>query len=98
MGVWIIASILIPLVAALVLLGARGASREFVRTFALAASIAALVCTLVLAYQFVQLPAAADQRESPVEARYVTAYPWFSYGNSSTNNADAPSMRFDFLL
>jgi NADH-quinone oxidoreductase subunit M len=96
---WIFASILIPLAAALVLLGARGAaSREFARGFALAASVAALVTTLVLAYQFVQLPAPANQRNSPVEPRYVADYPWFSYANSSSDATDARSLHFDFLL
>jgi NADH-quinone oxidoreductase subunit M len=99
MGVWIFASILMPLGAALVLLGARGAaSREFARAFALAASLAALVSTLVLAYQVVQLPSPTGQRNSPVEPRYVTAYPWFSYAGSASEAADPRPLHFDFLL
>jgi NADH-quinone oxidoreductase subunit M len=98
MNVWIYASILIPLAAALVLLCARGASREFARTFALAASAATLIGTLVLAYQFVQLPEPANQRSSPVEPRYVTAYPWFSFADASSDAADARPLHFDFLL
>jgi NADH-quinone oxidoreductase subunit M len=98
MGVWIFASILIPLVAALVLLAARGASREFARGFALAASVATLVSTLILAYQFVQSTVPANQRNSPVEPRYKTAFPWFSYADSLSDAADARSLHFDFLM
>jgi NADH-quinone oxidoreductase subunit M len=98
MNVWISASILIPIAAALALLAARGAaSRELARGLALAASTATLLATLVLAYQFVQLPAPANERLSPVEPRYLANYAWLSYGDSSGANR-SQGLHFDFLL
>ena len=75
MGVWILASILIPLAAALVLLAHAERVARVCPDFALAASVATLVASLVLAYQFVQLPAPASQRRSPVEPRYSHRVP-----------------------
>jgi NADH-quinone oxidoreductase subunit M len=95
----ILASILIPLTAALVLLAIRrAASREVVRWFALAASTAALLATIALAYQFAQLPRPTGERVSPVEPRFVTPYHWFSYANASAAAENEAPVRFDFLL
>jgi NADH-quinone oxidoreductase subunit M len=99
MNFWISASILIPLATALALLGARGAaSREFARGLALAASMATLLTTLVLAYQFVQLPVPASERIAPVEPRYVANYPWLNYGDSFADETPPQAVHFDFLL
>jgi NADH-quinone oxidoreductase subunit M len=98
MNGWLSASILIPFAAALALLGARRASREFARGLALAASTATLLATLVLAYQFVHLPVPSNERPSPVEPRYVTNYPWLSYGDTSGEAVRSRGLHFDFLL
>ena len=89
----------IPLATALVLLVARGVlGQDAARKLGLGASVAALVASLLLGYQFLQLPAASAARTSPVEPRHSMAYPWFSYADASSEAAGGESLRFDFLF
>jgi NADH-quinone oxidoreductase subunit M len=56
-----------------------------------------LVASLVLALQFVKLPAAGE-RGSPVEPRFSVAYQWFTYGDDSATTPGAAPLRFELLL
>jgi NADH-quinone oxidoreductase subunit M len=88
----------LPLVAALMLLAGRQAmSRETARQFALVASLATLIASLVLAYQFFELPE-KTQRSSPVEPRYSIAYHWFDFAGDSAAEPSDGTLQFDFLL
>src|SRR3954453_23769906 len=94
----ILTTLFLPLaVAILLLVGRRMFSRETARNVAILASLATLVVSLVLANQYVQLPADAAPR-SPVQPRFSHAYHWLSYGAKSQDAADQPPLQFDFLL
>jgi NADH-quinone oxidoreductase subunit M len=97
MNALLITTLIIPLIAAIVLLlGRRTLDYASARKLALAASLATLIASIVLTIQFVQLPAPSE-RLSPVEPRFSAAYPWFALDDP--NAADnASSFRFDFLL
>jgi NADH-quinone oxidoreductase subunit M len=98
MNALLLSTLIIPLASALMLLVFRGTMNQAAaRKFALVASIATLVSSLLLANQFLQLPASAV-RTSPVEPRFSIAYPWFSYANASTIARGNEPLRFDFLL
>ena len=89
----------LPLAAALVLLTARTwFGQSAARQFALVASLATLAASLVLTYQFTQLPVAAARHYSPVQPRYSVAYPWFTYAGSEAAETDGESLRFEFLF
>src|SRR3954466_3738396 len=94
----ILTTLFLPLaVAILLLVGRRMFSRETARNVAILASLATLVVSLVLANQYVQLPADAAP-QSPVQPRYSQAFHWLSYGNANEDAAGQPHVQFDFLL
>jgi NADH-quinone oxidoreductase subunit M len=93
----LLTTLMIPLTAALALLVLRGMNQSTARRLALVVSIATLVASLLLAYQFWQLPV-NTARTSPVEPRFSIAYPWFSYANASTIARGNEPLRFDFVL
>jgi NADH-quinone oxidoreductase subunit M len=100
MNVLLLTTLLIPLAGAVLLLAARNAlSHESARKLALAVSVATLVASLALGYEFVQLPPTADMRTSPVEPRLsLPAYAWFSQADASTEAPRNVALRFDFLF
>jgi NADH-quinone oxidoreductase subunit M len=98
MNALLLTTLLIPLAAAALLLAARSSlSYQSARKLALVVSVATLMSSLALGYQFVRLPA-ADMRSSPVEPRYSIAYPWFSNANDATDLPTERALRFEFLL
>jgi NADH-quinone oxidoreductase subunit M len=98
MNISLLVLLIIPLVAALLLLAGRQAvGREAARQFALVASLATLAASLVLVYQFLDLPG-KGVRTSPVQPRYSIAYHWFSYAEGSATDSPGSPLRFEFLL
>jgi NADH-quinone oxidoreductase subunit M len=94
----LLTTLILPLAAAMVLLVfRRSANQAVARKFALVAAIMTLGTSLLLAYQFLQLPVNAA-RTSPVEPRFSATYPWFSYANASTIARGNEPLRFDFVL
>jgi NADH-quinone oxidoreductase subunit M len=67
------------------------------RTFALLASLAALVASLLMGCQFVQIPVGGT-RSSPVEPRFSMEHHWLTYAEPSTIARGNEPLRFDFLL
>jgi NADH-quinone oxidoreductase subunit M len=95
----ILTVMILPLAAALLLLvGRRVVGQEAARQFALVASVATLAASLFLAIQFVQLPAYAGIRPSPVEPRHSETYPWFAYANAGGGEQEASPLQFNLLL
>jgi NADH-quinone oxidoreductase subunit M len=98
MNALLLTTLLIPLAGAVLLLAARSAlSYQSARKLSLVASVATLMASLALGYQFVRLPA-ANMRSSPIEPRYSIAYPWFTQANDAGEVSDERALRFDFLL
>jgi len=100
MTVLLLSMLILPLAAALMLLVMRRAvGQETARQFALIASLATLVASLLLAYQFVQLPADGGSRTSPVQPRFSIPYHWFTYVDESGEAADgAAPLKIELLL
>jgi NADH-quinone oxidoreductase subunit M len=85
------------LATALLLLIFRGVTQQATaRKAALAASVAALLSSLALGYQFLQLGAPA--RSSPVEPHFSMAYQWLTYVEESTVARGNEPLRFDIIL
>jgi NADH-quinone oxidoreductase subunit M len=98
MNVLLLTTLMIPFAGAALLLAARGAlTYQSARKLALVASVATLMASLALGYQYVRLPA-ANMRSSPVEPRYSITYPWFSNAIESSEAPGDAALRFDFLL
>lgn len=98
MNALLLTTLFVPLAAGLLLLFFRGSlDQRAVRKVALAASFATLVASLLLANQFLQLPA-PETRSSPVEPRYMVAYHWLTLGNPAMIARGYEPLRFDFLL
>jgi NADH-quinone oxidoreductase subunit M len=100
----LLTTLFVPLAAALALLLFRGVlGQSNARNLALFASLAALVASILLAYQFMQLPL-AEPRSSPVQPRYLvggtdgTGYQWFTFEDPATIARGNEPLRFDFLL
>jgi NADH-quinone oxidoreductase subunit M len=90
---------LIPAGAALLLLaGRRVVGQSWARQLALVASVATLAASLFLAQRFVQLPAYAGFRPSPVEPRHTVSHEWFSYANRSADSESTPAIQFNLLF
>src|SRR3990172_2422093 len=99
MTVSLLVMVILPVVAALMLLAGRQVvGQQAARQFALVASVATLAASLWLAYQFVQLPVPAGPRDSPVEPRYSVAYHWFNYGSGAATELAGAPLHFDLLL
>jgi NADH-quinone oxidoreductase subunit M len=100
-------TLMVPLAAAIaLLLMRRSISQDVARRFALAASLATLGASLLLAYGY-ELPWYKVDRNTgpvarPVEPRYSEAYHWFTYVETTTNAdgaADgAPAFRIEMLF
>ncbi len=85
--------------AAFILLAGRGAfSQSAARKFALLASLATLGLSLMFANQFLQLPASAALRISPIEPRFSVAYHWFTYGGPTDSADGRTPLEFAFLF
>ncbi len=98
MIVLLLTTLLMPLaVAVLLLLGRRTFSRGAARSFALLGALATLFVSLVLASQFVKLPAEAGPR-SPVQPRVSHAFHWMSYSEGTPDASNQPRMQLQFLL
>jgi NADH-quinone oxidoreductase subunit M len=96
MNALLLTTLIVPLAAALLLLAGRGMfSREGARFFALVAAVATLVLSLVLASQFLKLPAAGP-RLSPVEPRFSATYHWFTYVAVADQSSGQTPLKFDF--
>jgi NADH-quinone oxidoreductase subunit M len=94
----LVTTLLIPFAGAVLLLVARSAlSYQSARKLALAVSVATLVASLALGYQFLRVPA-ASLRSSPVEPRHSITYPWFTQANAASEAPNERALRFDFLL
>src|SRR5688500_4124706 len=76
----LLAMLILPPAAAIALLVLRRqVGQVAARQFALAVSLATLVASLWLVYQFVQLPEKTVDRARPVEPRFSVPYHWFTY-------------------
>jgi NADH-quinone oxidoreductase subunit M len=96
MNALLLATLFVPLAAALLLLAGRGMfSREGARFFALLASVVTLFLSLVLASQFLKLPAPGP-RLSPVEPRFSATYHWFTYAAAADQSTGQTPLKFDF--
>ncbi len=103
-GAALIATVVIPLVAGLVLLVAHWSGR-IARWLSLAATIATLVCSIVLAASYESLPARTPQT-SAVQPRMELHYRWLNYirqSSEKTKPEDVPTNRdpivhLEFLL
>lgn len=100
MTVLLLSMLFLPLAAALMLLVMRrSVGQETARQFALIASLATLAASLLLAYQFVQLPVDAGSRTSPVQPRFSIPYHWFTYAAESDDMAErAAPLSIELLL
>jgi NADH-quinone oxidoreductase subunit M len=78
LGAILIATIVIPLGAGVVLLMARWSGRA-ARWLSLAAAVATLVCGLILAAPYDSLPARSTSTDSPVQPRMHLALEWLTY-------------------
>jgi NADH-quinone oxidoreductase subunit M len=99
MNALLVTTLLIPLAGAVLLLAGRGAmSYQSARKLALIASVATLVASLALGYQFMRLDANTAGRTSSVEPRFSIAHPWFSQANESSEAPGDGALEFGFLL
>lgn len=104
MSVVLFTILTLPLISALLLLFMRRSiGQETARQFALAASVATLIGSIYLTYQFLQLPADQSPKSSPVEPRISIPYHWFTYVDNSAGAAETASgaaapLRFEFLI
>ncbi len=97
-GATLIATVVIPLVAGIVLLLAHWSGR-IARWLSLAATIATLVCSIVLAASYESLPARSPQTTSAVQPRMSLHYEWLTYGRPKGVPYDQdPSVHLEFLL
>jgi NADH-quinone oxidoreductase subunit M len=104
LGATLIATVVIPLVAGIVLLVAHWPGR-IARWLSLAATIATLVCSIVLAASYESLPARTPQT-SAVQPRMELHYRWLNYirqSSDKTKPEDVPTNRdpivhLEFLL
>ncbi len=98
MNALLLTTLFIPFAAAAALVvGRRSLDHASARKLTLVASLATLVASLLLTYQFVQLPLPTE-RSSPVEPRYSVAYKWFSFAEPSADDDGGTTLRFDFSL
>src|SRR6476620_3310509 len=94
----LISTLMFPLAGAILLLVGRGIfSREAARQFALLATCATLVLSLLLANKFVQIPADAGPI-SPVHPRFTANYHWLTYDASSEHVAGREHLEFDLMI
>jgi NADH-quinone oxidoreductase subunit M len=102
----LIVTLVLPLAAALLLLFMRRSiSQDVARRFALAASLATLVASLLLAYGY-ELPSKSEHPNAPtarpVAPRYSEAYHWFTYAENTADTngtaAGATAFRIELLL
>jgi NADH-quinone oxidoreductase subunit M len=104
MNVLLFTTLFVPLAAALVLLLFRSVIElPVARKLALFASIVTLLASILLVYQFLQLPV-AESRTSPVAPRYLlgeangASYHWFSFASPAVIARGNEPLRFDFLF
>ncbi len=98
MNASLLSMLLVPLVAAFVLLAGRGLfSQSSARRFALLASVATLLLSLSFANDFLKLPVPSP-RMSPVEPRFSVAYHWFTYGTAAKDANGETPLKFEFLF
>jgi NADH-quinone oxidoreductase subunit M len=98
MNITLLATLVLPLAAALVLLGARGRlGPDASRQFALAASLAALAAALLLTGQFVQQPSRGPGGP-PLQPHLPIVFSWFTYGGQSVDFPADDALHFEFLL
>ena len=98
MNALLLTTLMIPFAGAALLLAARGSlTYQSARKLALVASVATLMASLALGYQFVRLPA-AEMRSSPVEPRYSIQYPWFTNADVLSEAPGDAALRFNFLV
>ncbi len=89
---------MIPLVAGIVLLVAHWPGR-IARWLSLAATIATLVCSIVLAASYESLPARSSQTTSAVQPRMSLHYEWLTYGRPKGVPYDQdPAVHLEFLM
>ncbi|MEX2169959.1 MAG: NADH-quinone oxidoreductase subunit M [Pirellulales bacterium] len=95
MKFWLLLLLSLPLVTALVLLALRRAlDQSLARKIALAGSAAALVASLMVAYEFQSLPTSGGSA-SPVHPRFELRHTWLTYAAVSDTS---PEMHFDYFL
>src|SRR5262245_59581096 len=94
----LLTTLLLPLAVALLLLVGRAVfSQSAARKLALVGTLATLVFSLMLASEYMKIPADAAPR-SAVQPRFTHALHWLSYSDASQNVAGQPRLQFDFLL
>lgn len=100
MTVLLLSTLTLPLIAALMLLFMRrSVSHQTARQFALFASLATMVASLLLAFQFSQLSPPVGDRTSPVNPRFSVHYPWFSYVDRAGESAEtAAPFQIELLM
>ncbi|HJQ80784.1 MAG TPA: NADH-quinone oxidoreductase subunit M [Lacipirellulaceae bacterium] len=92
-------TLLIPLAGAVLLLAARSVmSYQAARKLALAASVATLIASLALGYQFSRLSPNVEERTSPVKPRHSISYPWLTQANELSDAPGDEPLRFDLLF
>jgi NADH-quinone oxidoreductase subunit M len=94
----LVATIVIPLVAGVLLLVAHWPAR-FARWLSLAASVATLACGIALTASYDSLPAPSPQAESPVQPRLRFGREWLNYGRgNAVPNAHNAKIHVEFQL
>jgi NADH-quinone oxidoreductase subunit M len=94
----LITTLMLPLAGAILLLVGREIfSREAARQFALVATCATLLASLLLANKFLQIPADAGP-QSPVHPRFIANYHWLTYGDSNQRIAGGQHLQFDLMI
>ncbi len=99
MNALLLTTMALPLLAALALLVWRHSlGQAAARQLALAGSLATLVASLILAYQFLQLPVPATEG-TPVAPRFSTPYHWFTYvADTTQEGVSASPFKIEMLL
>jgi NADH-quinone oxidoreductase subunit M len=99
MNFLLLTMLIFPTAAALaLLLLRRTVGKAVARQFALVVSLATLVISLLLAYQFVQLPAKVADPARPVAPRFSVPYQWFAYTQENVDKNVVPPLQIELLL
>jgi NADH-quinone oxidoreductase subunit M len=94
----LVATILIPIVAGVLLLLARWPAR-LARWLSLAASVATLACGIALAACYDSLPPVSSHGDSPVRPRLQLGHEWLSYGvGRAVEVRRDPAIHLEFQL
>jgi NADH-quinone oxidoreductase subunit M len=96
MKFWLLLLLTLPLFTALVLLAFRRVlGQATARKVALGGSLAALVASLVVAYEFQSLPVPSGSSVSPVQPRFELRHTWLTY---AADEGASRAMHFDYFL